>query len=194
MHQSVHHGKWKKNQPNVNCATTHLQQINLCNKYLKNVWVFHAHKYSSWRVENKPFKCHLCNKTFTANQHLQQVLEKYLGFSCTHKCSSWRVEDKSFQCHLCHNTFTASQHNKYLKNIWVFSCTQVIIMESGRQVIPMSLVPQHIYCKSTQQVLEKYLGFFLHTSDHHGEWKTSHSNVTCALHNACPGAGQPLQR
>ena len=54
-------------------------------------------------------------------------------------------------------------------------------MESERQVIPMSLVPQHIYCKSTSATNNwKIYGFFIHASVHHGEWKTSHSNVTCA--------------
>ena len=34
-------------------------------------------------MEEKPLKCHLCHNTFTASQLLQQVLEKYLGFSST---------------------------------------------------------------------------------------------------------------
>ena len=140
MQTSVHHGKWKTSHSNVTCATTHLLQVNLTSTW-KIFGFFPAHKWSSWRVEDKSFQCHLCHNTFTASQLLQQVLEKYLGFSCT----------------------------------------QVIIMESGRHVIPMSLVPQHIYCKSTSATNNwKIYGFFIHTSVHHGEWKTSHSNVTCA--------------
>ena len=54
----------------------------------------------------------------------------------------------------CKELLTSSGDKIY--NIWKlkgsvkdFSSIQVFIMESGRQVIPMSLVPQHIYCKST---------------------------------------------
>ena len=54
----------------------------------------------------------------------------------------------------CKELLTSSDDKIY--NIWKlkgsvkdFSSMQVFIMESGRQVIPMSLVPQHIYCKST---------------------------------------------
>ena len=99
-----------------------------------------------------------------------------------YKCSSWRVEDKSFQYHLCYNTFTARQLlQQIIEKCMDFSSIQVFIMESGRHVIPMSLVPQLIYCKSTFATNNrKIYGFFIHTSVHHGEWKTNHINVTCA--------------
>ena len=93
-HTSVHHGEWKTSHSNVTCAKTHLLQINLCNKYLKNAWVFHAQKCSSLSHSN----------VTCATTHLQQIILCNMYFK-----NIWVLMHQSVhhvECKTCHSNAT----------------------------------------------------------------------------------------